>query len=64
MTKDLLKAQMICRIGPGGLNCPCCGPAPSERKCYKRMAKKRMRRILDREIRNQLDELVDDRIAE
>ncbi len=64
MTKDLLKVQMICRIGPGGLNCPCCGPCPSQRLTFKRIAKKRMRRILDKEIRNQLDELVDDKMTE
>jgi hypothetical protein len=56
MTKDILKKHMISRIGPGGLNCPCCGPAPSERLAFKRIAKKRARRELDKEIQSQLFE--------
>lgn len=51
MTKDLLRAQMVKAHGPGGLNCPCCGPAPSTRKQDKRIMKKRVRRELDRRVR-------------
>lgn len=44
------------RTGPGGMNCPCCGPAPGKRRTEaKRIQKKRERRDARREIVNILD---------
>lgn len=39
------------KLGPGGMHCPCCGPAPGEskRKCL-RTAKRRMRQAVKKEI--------------
>jgi len=51
MTKDLLRHQMICRPGPGGLMARVAVP-PTRRK---RMVKKRMRRCLDKIVREQLE---------
>jgi hypothetical protein len=34
--------------GPGGRNCPCCGPAPRTRRKADRTAKRRLRKLLDR----------------
>lgn len=31
--------------GPGGRNCPCCGPAPKDRKKFDRTVKRREKRI-------------------
>lgn len=32
-------------IGPGGWDCPCCGPAKSHRKQWMRMVRKRIVRM-------------------
>ncbi len=56
MTKDLLRAAMVQSHGPGGLNCPCCGPAPSVRKTDKRRLKRgQVRRALDKLISESLE---------
>lgn len=42
--------KRFCSFGPGGLNCPCCGPAPGKnRKRELRLGKKRERREAMRE---------------
>ena len=42
------------RLGPGGMGCTCCGPAPGkDRKHALRMAKKRERREAMREARDE-----------
>lgn len=34
------------RVGPGGMNCPCCGPAPGKkRKWFMRYWKRQERRL-------------------
>ncbi len=43
--KLLLKATYT---GPGGWDCPCCGPKPSEKKLYSRIAKRRLKIYLDK----------------
>lgn len=43
------KLLKICsHYGPGGRGCPCCAPAPRERRKADRVAKRRMYRTLDR----------------
>ncbi len=40
---DHLKRLGNKEIGKGGINCPCCGPAPgSKRKALKRRARRRL----------------------
>lgn len=39
-------------LGPGGWNCPCCGPAPAYRKKWMRRVKARLRQQVNREIKN------------
>jgi hypothetical protein len=40
---DKLKAMGNKEIGKGGINCPCCGPAPGpKRKALKRRARRRL----------------------
>ena len=46
------------RIGPGGINCPCCAPAPGKaRKMFLRAAKRAerdtMKRQLEKEARDE-----------
>lgn len=41
--------------GPGGINCPCCGPAPGkDRKSALRRAKRRSNREAMREARQEI----------
>ena len=40
--------QKVMYVGPGGWNCPCCGPKPSEKQLYTRIARRRLRRYLDK----------------
>ena len=41
--RDLLKRAMAHELGPGGMCCPCCGPAPGkERRAWKRRARRRL----------------------
>jgi len=42
------------RLGPGGLKCPCCGPAPRHRKAFFRMVKKRERVWVGRVVEEQI----------
>ena len=45
-------------LGPGGWNCPCCGPALSFRKVCNRAVKRgRWKRMLDKMVREDLAEL-------
>lgn len=45
------------KIGPGGWNCVCCGPAPGkERKAFRRAAKRRMRILVRKNINKELTE--------
>ena len=30
-------------IGPGGFKCPCCGPAPKDRKAFRRRSRRRLK---------------------
>ena len=48
-------------VGPGGWRCTCCGPAPSQRRSVARQLKKKLYRILDREIRLRPKSPVDNR---
>ena len=48
MKTNLLNARHHLRVGPGGWFCHCCGPAPSSRKTYARIHKRKMYRLLDR----------------
>lgn len=41
--------------GPGGRGCPCCGPAPSGRKKFDRMVKRRVKMMVKKEIRKLLE---------
>lgn len=49
---DSLKKEMYKDVGPGGLNCPCCGPPKRHRKRYKRMIKRRLRHKTRQNLRN------------
>lgn len=40
--------------GPGGRNCPCCGPCPRHRREHDRMVKRRERGVMKREVRLQV----------
>lgn len=41
--------------GPGGRNCPCCGPAPKTRKVHDRIVKHREKRIVRKTIQKEID---------
>ena len=42
-------------IGPGGINCPCCGPAPGkERKAFFRSGKRREKQKAAKETNQQI----------
>ena len=44
-------------IGPGGMNCPCCGPAKGkERKQFFRIGRKRLNNLLNQLIKEMNDE--------
>lgn len=48
--------KRYCRVGPGGLNCHCCGPAPGKmRKWFFRLWKRQERREAQREVQQQLE---------
>jgi len=43
---DALKRQTRKEIGPGGINCNCCGPAPGkERRNLRRRARRRLKQM-------------------
>lgn len=48
------------RCGPGGRNCPCCGPSPKQRPKHDRMVKRRMRQHFKREINEAILTMNDD----
>lgn len=50
MKTNLLNAKHHMKMGPGGWFCTCCGPAPQVRKAFARKHKKKMYRMLDRQI--------------
>jgi hypothetical protein len=42
------------KVGPGGIKCACCGPAPGkERKELRRLARRRLKQELARELQKQ-----------
>lgn len=43
------------KYGPGGRNCPCCGPAPTDRKKHDRTVKRREKQEVKKDIQNQLN---------
>lgn len=43
--------------GPGGRNCPCCGPSPSHRKRHDRRERRREKVIARQEIRFEIESL-------
>lgn len=48
MKTGLLNPKHHFRVGPGGWNCPCCGPAPKHRKAAARQHKRQVYRMLDK----------------
>lgn len=48
MFRSLLKKDTVKGIGPGGWRCPCCGPAPKDRRAFKRAAKRSQRQRLEK----------------
>jgi hypothetical protein len=57
--------QQFSHYGPGGRNCVCCGPSPSQRRRHDRMVARRVRQWVQKEIRQQLvniKENCDDRV--
>lgn len=48
--------KILGRCGPGGYNCYCCGPAPRDRKAFRRLTKRRLRALVRKEIRETLEE--------
>jgi len=45
-------------IGPGGMNCNCCGPAPGkERKAFLRAAKRRLKQFHRKLIKSELKDM-------
>lgn len=51
MEKEL---KILSQYGPGGRNCVCCGPGPSQRKKHDRAIKRRQRALVKKDIRKQL----------
>lgn len=48
ITHKILKSMW--KLGPGGLKCPCCGPAPAHRAAARRVVRKRLKRFTQHEI--------------
>jgi len=46
MKTNIFRAKGHMLFGPGGWYCPCCGPAPKNRKAFVRKHKKRINRLL------------------
>lgn len=44
MEKSFHRKHVLNQIGPGGLGCPCCAPAPGKRAHLFRVAKRRVHR--------------------
>lgn len=51
--------QAYSHYGPGGRNCPCCGPGLNERKTHDRMVKRRVKQKFKKEIQQALKEIND-----
>lgn len=49
------------KYGPGGRNCPCCGPNPSARKVHDRMVKRRVRMKAKKDIAARLADVHQDK---
>jgi len=48
------------RMGPGGLSCPCCGPAPGKyRREFLRAAKHAAKQVIEREIDTEIEDWFD-----
>ena len=46
------------KMGPGGMKCVCCGPAPGKpKRAFIRTAKRKLRAYFVKEVRNELKEL-------
>lgn len=46
--------KVLSGYGPGGRNCPCCGPGIKERKTVDRYIRRRERGIMKGQIRNEV----------
>lgn len=46
MKTGIFNARRHARVGPGGWNCHCCGPAPRYRKLFVKIHEKRIQKIL------------------
>jgi hypothetical protein len=56
MTKDEFKRATQKEVGPGGMKCACCAPAPGkERKELKRRARRRMKQKFNSTIKKVVD---------
>ena len=42
------------RLGPGGMDCPCCGPAPKHKKASMRLARRRLNQFYKQETNDEL----------
>jgi hypothetical protein len=50
MKNHMHERKLHNHLGPGGRDCPCCGPNPSYRKQHDRMIKRRIRQHTQRDI--------------
>lgn len=61
MNNKEYRHRFLC-TSPGGINCPCCGPAPGkERKRALRTARRRMKQVVRDEMYEELDYYFEDR---
>lgn len=44
----------VSKYGPGGRDCPCCGPAPRHRKKFDRTMKRREKAMAKREMAREI----------
>lgn len=52
-----IEEKEVNKVGPGGYKCPCCGPAPKDRKKWRR----RIRHRLEEKARKHIvKEIIDD----
>jgi len=52
---DKFKRKGMKEIGPGGLNCPCCGPSPKHRGKLRKRCRSRLRQA-DHHLFSQIQE--------
>jgi len=58
-SKDHFKRAAHSELGPGGVKCPCCGPAPGKaRDEFRRRARRRMKHELPRLLQPELEETI------